>query len=103
VRKKWYVNFCRYSFAVKSTAEPNCLFPCISPQLTNALQRKLDEVRREKLLLENQIESEKKSHQMLESELDELRQNSSRSEAQPPQKTIAKAEALEEEEMEEED
>jgi hypothetical protein len=69
------------------------------------LQRKLDEVRREKMFLENQIESEKKSHQMLESELDELRKNSSRSEAQPPpQKTIAHAEALEEEEeMEEED
>jgi hypothetical protein len=79
------------------------LFPSISPKLTNTLQRKLDEVRREKMLLENQIESEKKSHQVLECELDELRKNSRRSEAQqPPRMTIAKAEASEEE-MEEED
>jgi len=63
------------------------------PQLTNTLQRKLEEVRQEKALLEQQIEREKKSHSVLQKQLSGLRSNH-----------ISAAEALEEEdEMEEED
>jgi hypothetical protein len=62
-------------------------------QLTNTLQKKLDEVRREKSLLEVQIDREKKIHAVLENELSELRSD-----------RRAAAEALEEQdEMEEED
>jgi hypothetical protein len=60
--------------------------------LTNTLQRKLDEVRREKSVLEDQIAREKKTHAVLENELSSLRSRR------------GAAEALEEEdEMEEED
>jgi hypothetical protein len=61
--------------------------------LTNTLQKKLDEVRREKTLLEQQIDHEKQSHAVLQSELSGLRNNH-----------LSTAEAVEEqEEMEEED
>jgi predicted nucleic acid-binding Zn-ribbon protein len=67
-------------------------------QLTNTLQRKLDEVRREKTMLEQQIESEKQSHKVMVSELSELRNTSN--ENKPSQlRTTTEAE----EEMEEED
>jgi predicted nucleic acid-binding Zn-ribbon protein len=42
-------------------------------QLTNTLQKKLDEVRREKALLQEQIEHEKKSHATLQTQLSGLR------------------------------
>lgn len=59
------------------------------------MQKKLDEVRREKSLLEVQIEREKKTHAVLEHELSELRSG---------RRGVAVAEDLEEEdEMEEED
>ena len=62
-------------------------------QLTNTLQKKLNEVRREKAVLEEQIENEKLVHADLEKELCGLRD-----------KHIPVAAALEEEEeMEEED
>ena len=62
-------------------------------QLTNTLQKKLDEVRREKSLLEERIEREKETHAVLQSELSKLRSDRRASTA-----------ALEEEdEMEEED
>ena len=63
-------------------------------QLTNTLQKKLDEVRSEKNQLEKQIEQEKKANAVLQTQLSGLRSN----------KHMATAEALEEEdEMEEED
>ena len=69
--------------------------PCDLQQLTNTLQKKLNEVRREKSLLERQIEQEKKANADLQAQLNECRGN----------KLVAvNAEALEEEEeMEEED
>lgn len=61
-------------------------------QLTNTLQKKLNEVRREKALLEQQIEREKQSHVLLQSQLSDLRNSH-----------LTVAEHLEEEEeMEEE-
>ena len=67
----------------------------MAKQLTNTLQRKLDEVRREKSQLERQIEHEKKANASLQTQLNALRGN----------KLVAgNVEALEEEEeMEEED
>jgi len=63
-------------------------------QLTNTLQKKLDEVRREKSQLEQQIEHEKKANADLKLQLSDLRGD----------KLTTSAEALEEEdEMEEED
>ena len=60
--------------------------------MTNTLQKKLDEVRKEKAKLEQQIEEEKKIHATLEAELGGMRD-----------KHLSVAEALEEEEeMEEE-
>jgi hypothetical protein len=64
----------------------------LSLQLTNTLQKKLDQVRREKALLEEQIEHEKKSHAILETQLSGLRDNH-----------LTVAEALEEEEEIEEE
>lgn len=65
----------------------------LAPQLTNTLQRKLNEVRREKALLEKQIEHEKTSHADLQAQLSGLRDSH-----------LSVAEALEEEdEIEEED
>jgi septal ring factor EnvC (AmiA/AmiB activator) len=61
-------------------------------QLTNTLQRKLDEVRKEKSVLEKQIEKEKTSRAILQAQLSDLRNDH-----------LHVAEALEEEEeMEEE-
>ena len=66
------------------------------PQLTNTLQRKLDEVRREKSQLERQIEHEKKANASLQTQLIAMRGTT--------KLVPANAEALEEEEeMEEED
>jgi uncharacterized protein (DUF2344 family) len=60
--------------------------------LTNTLQKKLNEVRKEKAILEKEIEHEKKSHMVLEAQLTGLRDNH-----------LPIAEALEEEdEIEEE-
>jgi predicted nucleic acid-binding Zn-ribbon protein len=42
-------------------------------QLTNTLQKKLNEVRHEKTLLEEQIEREKHAHFILEKQLSEIR------------------------------
>lgn len=62
-------------------------------QLTNTLQKKLNDVRREKAELQAQIEREHKSHMVLQQQLSDLRSTQR-----------SKAEALEEEdEMEEED
>jgi len=63
-------------------------------QLTNTLQKKLNEVRREKGLLEQQIDKEKKANAALQMELTSIRSNN----------LMATSEKLEEEdEMEEED
>jgi hypothetical protein len=65
---------------------------CLPFQLTNTLQKKLNEVRREKALLQQQIDQERKSHAGLQSQLSDLRDSK-----------MAHAEALEEQdEMEEE-
>jgi predicted nucleic acid-binding Zn-ribbon protein len=61
-------------------------------QLTNTLQKKLDEVRKEKALLQEQIEYEKKSHATLQTQLSGLRDSH-----------LSVAEALEEEEEIEEE
>lgn len=62
-------------------------------QLTNTLQKKLNEVRREKAVLEQQIEKEKRSQTRLQTQLSDLRNEH-----------LSIAEHLEEEdEMEEED
>jgi uncharacterized protein (DUF2344 family) len=62
-------------------------------QLTNTLQRKLEQVKDEKAALERQIEREKKAHVVLQSQLSDLRNQH-----------LSVAEALEEEdEMEEEE
>jgi predicted nucleic acid-binding Zn-ribbon protein len=61
-------------------------------QLTNTLQKKLDQVRREKALLEEQIEHEKKAHATLQTQLSGLRDSH-----------LTVAEALEEEEEIEEE
>jgi len=61
-------------------------------KLTNTLQKKLDEVRQEKSLLEKQIDREHRANAVLQTQLSDLRNNH-----------LSVAEALEEEdEMEEE-
>jgi uncharacterized protein (DUF2344 family) len=71
----------------------SCRCASVVEQLTNTLQRKLDQVREEKAVLEKQIEREKKAHVILQSQLSDLRNQH-----------LSVAEALEEEdEMEEED
>lgn len=71
-----------------------CYFAADNLQLTNTLQKKLDEVRREKSLLEQRIDKEKKANAALQMELTGIRSNN----------LMKTAEKLEEEdEMEEED
>jgi hypothetical protein len=68
-------------------------------QLTNTLQRKLDEVRREKAILQNQIEKEVKAHRELEHELNTLRSASGKINSEKADLGVCKVE----EEMEEEE
>ena len=83
--------------------QSNCCF--LHLKLTNTLQRKLNEVRKEKSVLEKQIEMEKKAHQEMELELDELRTLSRNAKtARTLETNVAFTEALElQEEMEEEE
>jgi uncharacterized protein YigA (DUF484 family) len=60
------------------------------------LQRKLDEVRREKAALEMQIEREKQAHQIMVSELDKLRSTSTKNSSHF-QSTVEAEEEMEEE------
>jgi septal ring factor EnvC (AmiA/AmiB activator) len=98
VKKKWYV-FCKD--VCICCLDSDCVVAFFNNlQLTNTLQRKLDEVRREKAMLEQQIESEKQSHKIMESELNELRNTSTSNKSKLSQlRTTTEAE----EEMEEED
>lgn len=86
-----------YAFCSPRNGKPHFYyaFHWHNKQLTNTLQRKLDEVRREKSQLERQIEQEKNANASLQSQLNALRGN---------KLVAANVDALEEEEeMEEED
>jgi hypothetical protein len=87
----WSVCLC---YRKRSHSQNRVSLSTIMPsiQLTNTLQKKLDQVRREKALLEEQIEHEKKSHATLQTQLSGLRDSH-----------LTVAEALEEEEEIEEE
>jgi hypothetical protein len=67
--------------------------------LTNTWQRKLDEVRREKSILQKQIEKEIKAHQVLDNELNALHHTSGKCNDVKTDLDVSKVE----EEMEEEE
>lgn len=61
-----YYDYCCSSLLYTYTYIHHCFF-CM--QLTNTLQKKLDQVKREKALLEQQIEREESSHGKLKTKL----------------------------------
>lgn len=77
--------FCNFFISVLTRGLPQLIVTTYA-QLTNTLQKKLDQVRAEKAQLEKQIEREQNSRSDLKIKLSDLRKNSPACEQVPEEK-----------------